>query len=114
MNKITNIPPRKILNCNNIGKLIYQTDKRNNNINIFNERFVKMNKNRAIIIINNKQYNLTSIINNKKKDEIFLKIKIKFLENMIDINSMFKDCNLLKSVKKFSNFNTKNLKKINA
>ena len=68
-----------------------------------------MNKNRAKIVLNNKQYNLKSKIENKKDK---FKIKIKFLENIKDINFMFEGCQNLNTVKNFSNLNTKYLKKI--
>ena len=40
-------------------------------------------------------------------------IKIKFLENIINIDCMFKECEMLSSVKSFSKFNTKYLRNVN-
>ena len=40
------------------------------------------------------------------------KIKIKFLDNIIYLNSMFKDCETLFSIHNFQNLNTKYLKTI--
>ena len=40
------------------------------------------------------------------------KVKIKFLDNAIFLNSMFRDCQILSSVYNFQNINTKYLKTI--
>ena len=92
----------------NIGKMIYKkTD--NNKITIFNEEFKSNNMKRAKIIIKNKQYDLKGNIQNQK--QIF-KIKIQFLDNIIKLNSMFRECKSLFSVHNFNNLNTKYLKAI--
>ena len=97
---------------NNIGKMFYQNDEKNNETKIFGQKFVKTNNKKAKIIINNKQYNLREKIKNIK-DNIIFKIKIKFLENMVNLDSMFKECDMLLKVEKFSNFKTNYLKNLN-
>jgi len=92
----------------NIGKMIYR-ETEDKEIKIFNEKFVANNINRAKMIINNKQYNLKEIIENQKQ---YFKIEIKFLDNIIKLNSMFSNCKLLNSINNFKNLNTKNLKTI--
>ena len=99
---------KKQLDNNNIGKFIYKKDEKNKETKIFERIFVQGNKNRAKIILNNNQYNLVDKIKNEIVKMKFI-IKIKFLENIIDIKCMFKKCEMLSSVKSFSKFNTKYL-----
>jgi len=68
---------KKYLKKNN-GKMIYKETENNKKTKILNEKFILNNMKRAKIIINNKQYKLKEIIENKNK-KIF-KIKIKFLD----------------------------------
>ena len=93
----------------NIGKMIYEMDKYNKRIKIFNQEFISNNIKRAKIIIENKQYNLKEDIKNEK--QIF-KIKIKFIDNIINLNYIFKDCISLTSIYNFHNLITKYLKAI--
>ena len=107
------IVKRKALDNNNIGKLVYKIDEKNKETKIFEKEFVITNKNRAKIILNNRQKNLVEKIKIEKIKIKFI-VKIKFLENIIDIKCMFKGCNMLSSVKNFSKFNTKNLRNLNS
>ena len=91
----------------NIGKMLYN----NNEIHIFNKKFISNNIKIAKIIINNKQYELEANFENEST-EIIVKIKIKFLDNIIYSNSMFRDCKSLISVRNFQNINTIHLKTI--
>ena len=93
----------------NIGKMIYKNIENIKEIKILNNIFISNNKEKARIIINNKQYKLKENIENIK--QIF-KIKIKFLDNIIFLNSMFRDCESLFSVYNLQNINTKYLKTI--
>ena len=93
----------------NIGKMKYIRDRNNNEIKIFNKIFVLNNRKIAKIIINNKQFELKENIVNEK---IFFKINIKFLDIIINLNSMFKDCKSVSSIYNFGNLNTKYLKSI--
>jgi len=92
-----------------IGKMKYGNFKGDEEIKIFNKSFISNNIKRVKIIINNKKYKIEEKIQNEK--QIF-DIKIKFLDNIIYLNSMFKDCKSLYSVFNFQNFNTKYLKEI--
>ena len=52
----------------------------------------------------------------KIENKIFnikFKIKLKFIENMINLDSMFKKCEMLLRIENFSKFNTKYLKNLN-
>ena len=93
----------------NIGKMIYKNTKNNKEIKIFNIIFILNNIKKAKIIINNKQKELKEKIENEK---LIFKIKIKFLNNILYLNCMFKDCQTLISVNNFLNLNTKYLKEI--
>jgi hypothetical protein len=88
----------------------YKKAENMNEKNILNKIFISKNIKRAKVIINYKQYDLKEKIDNKLNKED--KIKIKFLDNIININSMFKDCELLSSVYNLQNLNTKYLKSI--
>ena len=92
----------------NIGKMIYK-DIENKKIKIFNEKFISNNMKRVKIIANNKQYEIKGIVENQRQS---FKIEIKFLDNIIKLNSMFKDCKSLSKVYNFENFNTKFLSSI--
>ena len=87
----------------------YAKDQDNNEIEIFNKKFVLKNKKRVKIIINNKKYKIEEKIQNEK--QIF-DIKIKFLDNILKLNSMFQDCKSLSSILNFKNLDTKYLKTI--
>ena len=93
-----------------IGKMIYKKNKNIEYTKIFNKIFILNNKKRAKIIINNKLSYLEENIENKKP---IFKIKIKILDNILSLNSMFKDCTSLASVNNFQNINTKYLQSIN-
>ena len=94
----------------NIGKMIYKNCGNEKKIAIINKIFISKNKERAKIIINNKQYELKE--NLEKQKHFFQKIKIKFFDHIIFSNCMFKDCESLSLVKNFENINTKYLKEI--
>ena len=78
-------------------------------IKIVNKIFILNNIKRARFIINNKADKLKQHILSQKA---FFKIKIKFLDIIINLNSMFKNCESLFSVNNFQNLNTKYLRKI--
>ena len=92
----------------NIGKMSY-TSINDRIIKIVNKIFISNNIKRARIIINNKQYKLKENIQSQKPN---FKIKIKFLDNIINLNSMFKNCESLFSIYNFQNLNTKYLRTI--
>ena len=85
----------------NIIKIIYKNDEKNENddkeeINIFGEEFVLNNKNRCKIIYNNKEYELTSKFKIKQNES--LKIHLKILSYLTNMNEMFQDCTNLFSL----------------
>ena len=95
---------KKIIKKNNV-KMEYRANESNKDIKIFNQIFISNNMKRAKVYINNKQYDLKENIESKIN-----KIKIKFFDNIIYLNSMFKGCETLFSV--LLNLDTKYLKTI--
>ena len=85
-----------------IYELKYKKVENNNNLRILGEDFVKNHRNKAKLIINNKKYLPEShiSINNVKK----LKIKLILNKNIYNKSSMFKNCELLESISKLTNF----------
>ena len=93
----------------NIGKMIYKNIGNNKELKIFNKIFISENNKRTKIIINNKQYELKE---NSENPKTFLqKIKIKFFDYILYSNCMFKDCESLLSVTKFSKYKYKTFKR---
>ena len=96
---------------NEIIKLKYQYDNKENNISFFGLNFIKSNKKKCSIIFNNKGYNL---INNTKefryiKKNEFIQIKLKIIENITDLSYMFFKCFSLISLQGISKLNTNNV-----
>jgi len=91
----------------NIAKMKYKIEENLAEKKLVDKIFLSNNMKRAKVIINNKQYDLTESINNEIN-----KIKIKFFDYAIYINSMFKDCMQLISVYNLQKVNTKYLKSI--
>ena len=103
-----NIINLKYNNNKNIGKMIYESSI-NKEIKILNKIFILNNMKRIKMIINNKQYDLEESIENQNQ---FCKIKILVLDNIIYLDSMFKDCKSLTGVYNFQKLITKHLKTI--
>ena len=89
----------------NYAKMKYKASESNKDIKIFSQIFISNNMNRAKAFINNKQYDLKENI--KSKINKIYKIRIKFFDNIIYLNSMFKGCESLSSI--HLNLNTKYL-----
>ena len=88
--------------------MLYKSAK-NKEVKIFNDTFVSNNMKRAKMIINNKQYKIKENTQNLIQS---VKIKINFLDNIINLNSMFSNCESLYSIHDFKNLNTKYIKTI--
>ena len=73
-------------------KMIYKIDKRNENLRLLGEQFVKNNKNKIKLIINNKQCKSKELISidNIKADKF--KIKMVTKNNIFNKSFMFRDC----------------------
>ena len=75
------------------NKLFYKANT-NKNIKIFGNEFIKRNKKKLKVIRNNK-YEKTILKTNNIKSNRNISIKFNFLENIIYMNSMFKECTSL-------------------
>ena len=109
---INNNKENKLLNkdINNNKKnemtIIYNNNKENK-IKIFDNDFIKNNKDKCYIVIDNKKTELKEYIDNNNKN----KIEIKLYETGIITNmgSMFSGCNSLNSLPDISKWDTKNV-----
>ena len=64
----------------------------NDTIRIFGEEFVKNNRNKAVICINNKKYKLGEYLSKKNFTENTFRIKLIPKDNIYNTSYMFKDC----------------------
>ena len=88
-------------------------------INLFGEEFVKNNSDNCSMNINGKEYELCSKFNldelkNCDKKESTLKIKLKGINKVKDMNSIFKGCSSLISVYDIHKWNTENITNMNS
>ena len=97
--------------------IIYDIKKKNNfieedkdNINIFGSAFVENNKNICKLIINNQEYNISEKFNVKNYNNNILEIKLKGINNVIDLRYMFDKCSSLSSLPDISKWNINNIK----
>ena len=64
----------------------------NDNIRILGHDFVKNNKNKAKLIINNKKYGLKDLVNYKEFTNDKIKINMILSKDIFNISHMFKNC----------------------
>ena len=84
--------------------IIYDINE-DENINIFGYEFVKKNRNKCKMIIDNKEYKLTSKYNAISNNNNNLNIKLKGINNVTDMSYMFYKCSSLLSLPDISNWN---------
>ena len=65
------------------------------NIRILGHDFVKYNKNKAKLIINNKKYRLKELVNKKEFTNDKIKINMILCKDISNLSHMFEDCKLL-------------------
>ena len=78
-----------------LNKMIYKIEDNKNNLRVLGKEFVKKNKNKGKLIINNKKFSLNEMIS--VKDIIKNKILMILYENISNKSFMFKDCYSLES-----------------
>ena len=93
------------MNKNEID-LIYNIQNNEKEIKIFGKLFVENNKDLCKIIYNNKESDLTEKFDCKDIKDNILKIKLKGINNVIELDSMFEECSNLSNLSNFSNWNT--------
>ena len=93
--------------------IIYNINKKNeendDNIRIFGEEFVKNNKNKCKMIIDNKEYEISETYNIENYNDNILEIKLKLIENVTNMSGMFSECKSLSSLPDISKWNTNNV-----
>ena len=84
-------------------------DEVGDEISIFGSEFVKNNKNKCKMIIDNKEYEITEKYNIENYNNNKLNIKLKGINNVTDMSDMFCGCSSLSSLPDISNWNTNNV-----
>ena len=82
----------------NINKKKELIERNINIINIFGSEFVKNNKNICKMIIDNKEYELEEKYNISNYNNNILQIKLKGIDNLTNMRSIFNGCSLLSSL----------------
>ena len=81
----------------------------NSNIRIFGDKFVENNKDKCIMIINDKEYKLSEYVNKEIiKNESF-EIKLKEIETINDMSYMFYKCYNIPDISKWNTSNVINM-----
>ena len=91
---------------NNEIDLIYNIINNEKEIKIFGDDFVTNNKNLCKILYNNKEYALTSKFVIHSNEDNILKIKLKGINNITNLNSMFEGCSQLSNLSNLSSLDT--------
>jgi len=86
--------------------IIYDIKRAYKYIDIFGSKFVKNNKNKCKMIIDNKEYEITEKYNIENYNNNELNIKLKGINNVIDMSGMFYGCSSLSSLSDISNWIT--------
>ena len=93
--------------------IIYDINRKNN-IRIFGSKFVKNNKNICKMIIDNGEYEIAEEYNIKSNNNNKLKIKLKGIDNINNMSSMFDRCSSLLSLPDISKLNTNKVTDMNS
>ena len=101
-------------NIRNEINILYYINNKNSNIKLFGEAFIKNNKDKLFLLINNKIVDLCEnyLINENSNDA---KLTITLFEriSLNDLSSMFRNCDSLYSIPDFSEFNMNKINKMN-
>ena len=95
------------INIKNEMKIIYSNQFNEEYIQIFGDKFVKNNKEKCKIIIDNKEKEICSMIYSKDKN--IIEIKIIEIKNITNMSYMFDECSSLISLPDISKWNTSNV-----
>ena len=89
--------------------IIYDIKKDDRYIIIFGDDFVRNNRDKCKMIIDNKEYEITEkyYVNNYNNN--ILQIKLKGINNVTDMRYMFEGCSSLSSLPDISKWNTNNV-----
>ena len=85
--------------------IIYTKPDRDKKVKLFGKTFIKNNKNKLIIIYNNKKYELSEYFSDfNDSDEEYIPIKLIGISNITNMNYMFYECINLFSISINFNF----------
>ena len=76
---------------------------------IFGELFVKNNKGKCYLQINNKKYDLCEYLPLKDNENEIIEIRLIKNKKIVNLSSMFRGCSSLSSLPDISNWNTTNV-----
>ena len=88
--------------------IIYNNNKKDNEIKLFDNDFIKNNKDKCYILIDNKKYDICEKYKLNNNNNI-LKIKLIETQTITNMSYMFYECSSLKSLPDISNWNTSNV-----
>ena len=91
-----------------IDYIIYLINSNESRIRLFGEEFVKKNKEKFNIIINDNKSELIEYYN-CEKDEKILKVQLIMIENITNMSDMFNGCSSLSSLDGISDLETRNV-----
>ena len=114
VNKVYNMKSKNSNNIENKYKVLnemtvkYMIDDFDTDIKLFGEEFVKNNKEKCFILLNDKKLKLSEYINKNdiKINKKILKIKVKEIETITDMSYMFSKCCSLISLPDISEWDT--------
>ena len=90
--------------------IIYDINReKGDEIDIFGYDFVKNNKNKCKMIIDNKEYEITDKYNIENYNNNKLYIKLKGIDNVTNMSYMFNKCSSLTSLPDISKWNNNNI-----
>ena len=118
------MPFKEEINANQISSkeipneinIIYKIEYDEDEIKIFGSDFVKNNKNKCYLEIDNKKVDLCSFLEltEKQKNKEQISVKLIGIKNITDMSSMFQGCNSLLSSPDISKWDTKNVTNMRA
>ena len=91
---------------NNEIDLKYEIKEGEDKVKIFGEKFFENNNKKCKIIYDNKEYDLTEYFDCKNVKDNVLKFKLKGINNVVTLESMFEGCSTLSHLSDFSNLDT--------
>ena len=108
-NKMINKDISEINILYDISKKVNWIENGKDTITIFGNEFVENNKNICKMIIDNEEYEIKEKFNIKNYNKNVLNIKLKGIDNIIDMSNMFNSCRSLSSLPDISEWNTNNV-----
>ena len=115
-NSFTNVKKKKgKIDKTNELILKYINNKNEKDINLLGDKFISNNKDKCHIFFNGKQQDLRKSYNKRKFNitNNILEVKLIFSSQLIDMSTMFKDCQTLISIKNIDRIDTSKVTNMN-